>query len=136
MVVAVDVGNPFVGQNGATFVFGPQKGADANALGILFYFILFHFISFHFISFFSNNQNSPLFFLQLQKNSKKACTPFLPTTPNSPPLSLPLPLPPPSPLPSPDLEPQGDCQGGSLLLVVRKKGELILFLLFYFWRRG
>ena len=42
VVVAVDVGNPFVGENGATFIFGPQKGADVDAQG--FFFLLFSFL--------------------------------------------------------------------------------------------
>ncbi|HZG15494.1 MAG TPA: glycerate kinase [Candidatus Bathyarchaeia archaeon] len=34
-VIACDVDNPFVGPNGASFVFGPQKGADAMAVQLL-----------------------------------------------------------------------------------------------------
>jgi len=34
-VIACDVDNPFVGPNGASFVFGPQKGADAKAVQLL-----------------------------------------------------------------------------------------------------
>ena len=35
MVVAVDVQNPLLGENGATRVFGPQKGATENKIDIL-----------------------------------------------------------------------------------------------------
>ncbi|HEV3148140.1 MAG TPA: glycerate kinase [Chthoniobacterales bacterium] len=35
MVAAVDVRNPLLGENGATRVFGPQKGATENKIGIL-----------------------------------------------------------------------------------------------------
>jgi glycerate 2-kinase len=35
MVAAVDVRNPLLGENGATQVFGPQKGATENKIGIL-----------------------------------------------------------------------------------------------------
>ncbi|WP_134685670.1 glycerate kinase [Brevibacillus migulae] len=34
-VIACDVENPFVGPNGASFVFGPQKGADAKTVQLL-----------------------------------------------------------------------------------------------------
>src|SRR5438094_4928039 len=35
MIAAVDVKNPLLGRNGATHVFGPQKGASQNELDIL-----------------------------------------------------------------------------------------------------
>ena len=35
MVAAVDVRNPLLGENGATRVFGPQKGATGNKIDIL-----------------------------------------------------------------------------------------------------
>lgn len=35
MVVACDVSNPLCGENGASFVYGPQKGADAEEVSIL-----------------------------------------------------------------------------------------------------
>lgn len=33
--IASDVENPFVGENGASYIFGPQKGADAKAVTLL-----------------------------------------------------------------------------------------------------
>src|SRR5207247_9426264 len=35
IVAAVDVGNPLLGANGATRVFGPQKGASENTIEVL-----------------------------------------------------------------------------------------------------
>jgi glycerate kinase len=35
MIAAVDVQNPFLGENGATRVFGPQKGASEDQLRVL-----------------------------------------------------------------------------------------------------
>lgn len=33
--IATDVDNPLIGPQGATFIFGPQKGANQNQLHLL-----------------------------------------------------------------------------------------------------